>query len=1518
MVQQEEPRKARRSFSRWMIYPAIVLLALVVGVVVFLSSSIFQEMARSRIVTGLEQRLGTKVELREFLFDWPRLEVRLRGLVLYGDRLPDEPPLLSVEQVNAGWNLISIWRLDADFEYLRLLEPKVHVAFREAGGTNLPALPRPTQGGGGRWAERLIGLRIGRLDILEGEIQWNQSRIPLQFQTESFRFDLSFEAEASRYAGSLSYRNALIQQAAAPALPSEGEFAFHLYADHATIESFDLRAGESSVSGSAEVARFESPEITFSYETHWHWRDIAALLGKQGWEGTVDSRGTGTVGNGTVAAGRMELLGTLDVRTRRTGLAGWSGIGWNARSRIRVLREAVVEAAPNEEPDEAMQPPPFLVQLDDLVLEALGGELHGRAEVRVSEGRPETTLDARAENLSFPLLSQALSALPVRQERLPWMATLSGPVHANFSGDGSDLVLEADLEVVPPLVVPPGFTRLAGRIRGSYHRSRRRFEVHGTELRLPRTRLLADGWAEPDESNLRFSVFSSDWREALPAGRLLWENLDTQPLQLDGNMQTEMTWTGGVRNARVQGRFGMTDFSYGDSAWSRFAGTLDYSRIQPPARGPDPGRPGRESGEDATDDAGFVLAAELKITAAELRRLRQVAEFDLELGLETGGFTDRSPFLLEAGLRDVKLTEWLHLAGMELPVQGMLDGTIHAEGTKEDPTGHASVVLTDGTIYEERFDRLQAELRLNSGQVVVADSFRLERGEGFIAGRASIDRLRRQFDFSVSGEAIALENLQVMQRLRTPLSGFAEGTLAGSGSYDRPEVNDPEVPGPEVKVPEFNGEIRLTRLHTPDSSEGDLTIQIRSLSGRAGWSAAGSVLGGTISGEGETALQSPYPTSAALQFQGLELTPLIGLWREPREASSETLAEVPPEALAETLAEAPPAALEGRVVGNLRLEGNGSEIEQSTVEGRIVLEQLRLLDREIGALSIDGTSRNGQARWSMAGDLLEGRLNGTGEAGLRAPYPVAATVQFHGIDLPPLIRLWREPPEGLDATVDGFFGLKGEGSDWGGVSLDGELTRLEASSQEISFRNAEPVSIRYGEEMWELDRVHLVGEQVDLSVAGTIRMAQDPVMNLTAQGHMELAALSGIDPQLTTSGLADLDGEIAGTFSRPEWRGRLGFSEANFHYGSFPNSLTHINGAVVFEGNRAVLEDLRAESGGGQILFGGAFGYGEGTGIQFNLTAEADRVRIRYPAALSTWVDANMAWSGTVRGSILEGRVTLTRQSVVPPYDLAQVLLGRPAASEGPQLPEVLRNIQLNLEVDSAPEIRLDSRTARNLQTAVQMRIQGTMQQPAWLGRIGILQGEIEFAGKRYTVNRGEIAFLNPFQFEPVLNLSVQARVQQYDISMDFSGPPDRLTVTYRSDPPLPTRDIVSLLVAGSDRSSSLEPAGGGPLPQIDADTLLSQALSNQIGTRLDRLFGTGRLRVDPRIAGLGNSTTASVALEQQITNDFTLLYVTDVTEAQQQIIQAEWIINPLLSVVGLRDKNGLIGVNFQITLRFR
>jgi translocation and assembly module TamB len=512
----------------------------------------------------------------------------------------------------------------------------------------------------------------------------------------------------------------------------------------------------------------------------------------------------------------------------------------------------------------------------------------------------------------------------------------------------------------------------------------------------------------------------------------------------------------------------------------------------------------------------------------------------------------------------------------------------------------------------------------------------------------------------------------------------------------------------------------------------------------------------------------------------------------------------------------------------------------------------------------------------------------------------------------------RQPPETLLGSADGTLLVEGDLRHLEGIVVHGDLPRFDAALRSINLRADRPVRFRYQRNQVQLEQFHLAGPNLDLEATGGIRLGTDPALNLTARGRADLAALPALDPRLAVTGRASLDANLNGTLARPLWRGRLLVADGSVRYADLPNSLTAIQGTIVFDGNRGFLEEVTGESGGGLLRLGGFLSYEGDSGWRVQLTADAEEVRVRYPAGVSTVLDGRLTLSGSPSDSLLGGQVVIRRQSISPAFDLAQALLSSRGPGGGPLSEGFLRNMRLDLEVTSAPDIRFETATARNLQGSAELRIRGTFDRPALLGRIGIQGGELFFAGKRYTVSRGEIAFVNPFRIEPILNLSVQARVQQYDISMDFIGPPDRLTLTYHSDPPLPTRDILALLVAGNSGPTTSETVSTQPVPELGATSLLSQALTAQIGSRLDRLFGAGRVRVDPQLAGVGRSLDASVAFEQQIRENITVTYITNVATVREQIIRGEWAISPRYSLAAIRDQNGLVGVNLQMTLRFR
>ena len=101
------------------------------------------------------------------------------------------------------------------------------------------------------------------------------------------------------------------------------------------------------------------------------------------------------------------------------------------------------------------------------------------------------------------------------------------------------------------------------------------------------------------------------------------------------------------------------------------------------------------------------------------------------------------------------------------------------------------------------------------------------------------------------------------------------------------------------------------------------------------------------------------------------------------------------------------------------------------------------------------------------------------------------------------------------------------------------------------------------------------------------------------------------------------------------------------------------------------------------------------------------------------------------------------------------------------------------------------------------------------------------------------------------------------------------------------------------------------------ATALLSEAISSQLGGRIERLFGISRFRVDAFLAGMGTEQNAAarITIEQQVTRDLVITYI---TSTQQQIIQVEYNVNRNVSIVALRDHNGTFGLDVKFKKRFR
>src|ERR1700690_814498 len=192
------------------------------------------------------------------------------------------------------------------------------------------------------------------------------------------------------------------------------------------------------------------------------------------------------------------------------------------------------------------------------------------------------------------------------------------------------------------------------------------------------------------------------------------------------------------------------------------------------------------------------------------------------------------------------------------------------------------------------------------------------------------------------------------------------------------------------------------------------------------------------------------------------------------------------------------------------------------------------------------------------------------------------------------------------------------------------------------------------------------------------------------------------------------------------------------------------------------------------------------------------------------------------------------------------------------------------------------------------VRLRGNWDNPVLLGHVHLLGGEMAFRGNTFQLTRGDINFSNPFRLDPVLNVEATSTINQYQVTIDFSGPASHLALNYRSDPPLPDSDIVALLALGSPGQGGALRSGPGAAQNYGATALLSEAISTGVGGRIEHLFGISSFRVDPFVAGTATESNAAarITIQQQVTRDLSITYSTNAAANNQyQLIQVSYAI---------------------------
>jgi translocation and assembly module TamB len=885
--------------------------------------------------------------------------------------------------------------------------------------------------------------------------------------------------------------------------------------------------------------------------------------------------------------------------------------------------------------------------------------------------------------------------------------------------------------------------------------------------------------------------------------------------------------------------------------------------------------------------------------------------------------------MLQVRLRSTDLNDLLPALAMaednppsEIPLK-LRNGSVTADGSVtgplDEPRFVGQVTVSNGAIQGHGFDRFTGEIDATR-QAISGTRLTVSRGGTTVSGAARLTARAGSFDDPGVAGQFDLRNASVGDLAReagstVEIMGTGSASVHVAGTVKRPEAELTL----DIQKPAAFGE-QLDRVRA------DLRYRPGELD-----------IANGIANDG----------TSELRFSGNYRHPENDL--KSGDVSFDATAQNVAASQVEHVAKLSPPVdgrLAGRLSGTGRIAKGSFELTAATVD--LTAKGVTVDEEPIGDLTLMAETKGSEMTVHANGNVRESTVEASGKWRLEGDAPGEATVKFSRMSIDSahdLVMLGRKEDRPEAPPFEGFvqggatitLPLQRPEDFHAKVTLDtvqlnprpSQVLRLGVQQQDVILKNSQPLVLDITSDRAQLTPAQFTGRNTNVSLEGAIPLKGTAGADFSVRGDIDLVILQLVNRDLAAKGVANLQVSIRGNLQNPNMNGRLQLSKASLSYRDLPYVIDNAAGSIAFDRNRATIEKLTAETGGGTITFTGSLDFGaaleSGTALVYRLQAEAHQVRVRLPQDLSTTFDASLRLTGASDASTLSGSVTLNRASFNPRTDLGQLLAQASGPTPVPTAPnEYLQGMRFDVKIESASNFQVETSLTRDVEAEVDLRLRGSPVRPVLQGTVSINQGEAQVFGTKYTINRADIRFLNPVKIEPTIDMDLETKLRGVTVNVTLAGTPNNLKMNWSSDPPLQESEIIALLATGRDPSNPLNQtapgvAGGGSTNFAAAGTsLVGQALNSQINSRFTRFFGATRVKIDPTLTGVDNLPQARLTWEQSVSKDVTLTYITNLNRTQEQLVQVQWDLDKNWSAIAVRDPNGLFGIDFQYRKRFK
>lgn len=309
-------------------------------------------------------------------------------------------------------------------------------------------------------------------------------------------------------------------------------------------------------------------------------------------------------------------------------------------------------------------------------------------------------------------------------------------------------------------------------------------------------------------------------------------------------------------------------------------------------------------------------------------------------------------------------------------------------------------------------------------------------------------------------------------------------------------------------------------------------------------------------------------------------------------------------------------------------------------------------------------------------------------------------------------------------------------------------------------------------------------------------------------------------------------------------RGFLKFPE-------FPHAFENLQSDIVFNHKKVVINTLKSDFANGKIQATGGLQFQGKHNVPVNVVGTFDKITLNLPDKIRTSGSGDFSFTGSWFPFLLKGNY------VVKDGLMAKELTdGAGGAGDGLRrdqfLPRFLveesfQPVNLDIGVDLSNGLQLKNSMIEG-SAAGKIRVVGNPVKPVISGQIRSQQEtRVNFRENIFEVASALLSFEDPLEINPRINVNARTRVDGYDVNLIVQGTSKKPEITLTSVPPLPERDLYSLLALGttdqklsSNVNSSSQGSGASAQVLSGVANEALKGVTNVIDPDLNVQFSTG------------------------------------------------------------------------------